>query len=424
MKNTLRRNLMTMNNEYHFYDTSALLEREKDLFSINENVVISSITLEELDNLKPKNPKARRIIKLLEQNKDKYEVLFYNDAMFEYLHEVGLTNITPDTQILATALHYDIYIHPDETIFITNDLHLKVLANYFFGEDSIKSIEQKKDNYKGYKTVALNREQFAKIYEEPTNNQLQALTNQYIIIKDVTNTEIVDKVRWDGQSYQSLRYGNFKSDMFGEVKPQKGDIYQQFAFDSLLNNQITMLKGPAGSGKSLIAMSYLFFLLEKHKIDKIIIFCNTVATKNSARLGFYPGTRDEKLLDSQIGNFLISKLGDRIIVEELIKQGKLVLLPMSDVRGYDTSGMKAGIYITEAQNMDVSLMKLALQRIGEDSLVIIDGDCDAQVDDIAFEGPNNGMRRLSEVFRDTDFYGEVQLQRIHRSKIAERAQRM
>ena len=102
-----------------------------------------------------------------------------------------------------------------------------------------------------------------------------------------------------------------------------------------------------------------------------------MATKNSARLGFYPGSRDEKLLDSQIGNFLSSKLGSKIVVEQLIKEGTLILLPMSDVRGYDTSGMNAGIYITEAQNMDISLMKLALQRIGEDSLVIIDGDCEA-----------------------------------------------
>jgi predicted ribonuclease YlaK len=81
------------------------------------------------------------------------------------------------------------------------------------------------------------------------------------------------------------------------------------ASDSLMNNKITMIKGPAGAGKSLLSVGYLFYLLEKGKIDKIIIFCNTVATKNSARLGFYPGTRDEKLLDSQIGNFLSSKLG-------------------------------------------------------------------------------------------------------------------
>lgn len=109
-----------------------------------------------------------------------------------------------------------------------------------------------------------------------------------------------------------------------------------------------MLKGPAGSGKSYIALGYLIQQLETHKIDKIIIFCNTIATKNSARLGFYPGTRDEKLLDSQIGNFLSSKLGDKSIIEKLIAENKLILLPFSDIRGYDTTGMNAGVYISEA----------------------------------------------------------------------------
>ena len=79
-----------------------------------------------------------------------------------------------------------------------------------------------------------------------------------------------------------------------------------------------MIKGPAGSGKSYLSLAYLLHRLEKNKIDKIIIFCNTVATKDSAKLGFYPGTRDEKLLDSQIGNFLSSKFGGRIEVERMI----------------------------------------------------------------------------------------------------------
>lgn len=121
-----------------------------------------------------------------------------------------------------------------------------------------------------------------------------------------------------------------------------------------------MVKGPAGTGKTFLSLGYLMHLLEKGKIDKIIVFCNTVATKNSAKLGYYPGTRNEKLLDSQIGNLLISKLGDRYAVEDLIETGKLILLPLSDIRGYDTSGMNAGIYISEAQNMDISLMKLTL----------------------------------------------------------------
>ena len=135
-----------------------------------------------------------------------------------------------------------------------------------------------------------------------------------------------------------------------------------------------MIKGPAGSGKTLMALGFLFNQLEKNRIDKIIVFCNTVAAKNSAKLGFLPGTRDEKLLDSQIGNLLISKIGGRTEVERLVNNEELILLPMSDIRGYDTTGMRAGIYISEAQNLDISLMKLALQRIGDDSICIIDGD--------------------------------------------------
>ena len=76
---------------------------------------------------------------------------------------------------------------------------------------------------------------------------------------------------------------NFVSNMFGNIKPK--DIYQEIAMDSLLNNQMTLLRGPAGTGKSLLALGYLFSKLDKHEIDKIIIFCNTVATLGSAKLG-------------------------------------------------------------------------------------------------------------------------------------------
>ena len=108
----------------------------------------------------------------------------------------------------------------------------------------------------------------------------------------------------------------------------------------------------------------------------------------------------------------------------MIEDEELLLLPMSDIRGYDTSGMRAGIYISEAQNLDISLMKLALQRIGNDGICIIDGDEKTQVDDVSFAGANNGMRRLSKVFRGEVVYGEVELRIIHRSKIAQIAERM
>ena len=121
---------------------------------------------------------------------------------------------------------------------------------------------------------------------------------------------------------------------------------------------------------------------------------------------------------------LESKLGDRYVVEKLITDGKLILLPLSDIRGYDTTGMNAATYISEAQNLDIELMRLALQRVGEDSICILDGDSQAQVDLGLYAGENNGMRRVSKIFRGADFYGEVTLKNIHRSKIAELAQQL
>ena len=81
--------------------------------------------------------------------------------------------------------------------------------------------------------------------------------------------------------------------------------------------------------------------------------------------------------------------------------------------------MRAGIYITEAQNLDTTLMKLALQRVGKDCVCVIEGDDKEQVDDICFSGKNNGMKKLSKVFRGTEVYGEIEFKNIHRSKIAE-----
>ena len=185
------------------------------------------------------------------------------------------------------------------------------------------------------------------------------MVNEYALLYDCGGS-LIDRVCWTGESHRRLNYKDFWSHWFGAVRPMKGDTYQMLLADSLANNTITMVKGPAGSGKTYLSLGYLMHLLENHKIDKIIVFCNTVATKDSAKLGYYPGSRDEKLLDSQIGNLLASKFGGKIEVERLIQEEKLILLPLSDIRGYDTSGMRAGVYISEAQNMSVSLMKLAL----------------------------------------------------------------
>jgi predicted ribonuclease YlaK len=69
-------------------------------------------------------------------------------------------------------------------------------------------------------------------------------------------------------------------------------------------------------------------------------------------------------------------------------------------------------------------MRLAIQRIGKNTKLIIDGDFRTQVDSSAYEGSRNGMRRASDVFRGMEYYGQVKLPIIYRSELAKRAELM
>ena len=388
------------------------------------------VTLCELENIKTNRHKteelkvaARKVTKWLADNSKMYEVVFYCDTVENKICELEMDYTEPDMQICGCAWMATQIFHDDTIVFITNDLSCRNIAEKIFGLNVSWFVSGNEDNYTGFKEITMSDDDMAYFYEHQNENKYELLINQYLIIKNMNN-EVVDSYRWDGEKFQPTKIGNIKSELFGTVKPFKGDIYQQCLLNSFVSNKITMVKGKAGTGKSYCAIGYLCYLLEKHKIDKIIMFTNTQPTINTARLGFYPGSRDEKLLESSVGNILASKLGDSYMVERMIAEGRLILLPMCDIRGYSTSNMNAGIWITEAQNLDISLMKLALQRIGEDSICIIDGDYNAQVDSEQYAGKNNGMRRLSEVFRNHQFYGEIELQNIYRSQIAQLAEKM
>lgn len=421
--------MMTTNKDIRFYDTCSLLDAGEKIFDKEEHFLISSVTFQELERIKTANSKdadikytARLLLRLLAEHPDCYEMVIHKTEYEEPFKQYGV-DITDDIRILSDAYFCNNCGYIDRVIFVTNDISLKHIALMFFGDQMIESIQEDPDDYMGYKEVTMTDEQLAQFYSNPTINHCNLHIGEYLVLRDTDNT-IIDQQVWTGATHRRLRFDTLSSIHFGKIKPYNGDPYQQLLFDSLYNNKITLVKGPPGSGKTLISLAYLVSRLEKGQIDRIIVFCNTVATANSARLGFYPGTRNEKLLDSQIGNLLISKFGGRDEVERLISSEKLILLPMSDIRGYDTSGLNAGIYISEAQNLDISLIKLALQRIGEDAICIIDGDIKSQVDMPQFSGSNNGMRRVSKVYRGEDIYGEVQLQNIYRSRIAQIAERL
>ena len=393
-----------------FYDTCSLLDLQEKAFE--EEFYISLVTLQELENIKTSankdaeiKYKARKLTRLLAENEDLYTVIIdteeLNNNDMKIINSVKILN------------------EPVE--FITKDLSCKNLASaYNLNVNYIK--EENLDNYTGFKEVIIEKEEeLAYFYEHMNENIYNLYINQYLIIK-TQEGGVIGTYIWTGSEYKEIGYPDFYSVHFGKIKPK--DEYQFAAMDCLNRNQVSLLRGPAGSGKTFLSIAYMFHLLEKGKIDKIIIFCNTVATAGAAKLGFYPGDKNDKLLDSQIGNILSSKLGSRLVVEDMIESGKLLLLPFSDIRGFDTTGMQAAIYITEAQNLNITLLQLALQRVGDDCICIIDGDDTTQVDSIDYAGYNNGIRRASEVYRGEDFYGEITLQENYRCRVGKIAEKM
>ena len=414
-----------------FYDTCSLLNSYKNIFGKGEKFYYSNISIVEIEKIKTSSTKdettkysARKVSNLLAKFEKIAVPIIYKSDMdkSDLISRYSLPD-NNDIKIIICALDM---AEKEEIEFVTTDLNCYLLAKTI--GLNVAPIKSEVDKYTGYKELVMDEDELILFYScvmSSNENPYNLLSNEYLVIKD-NNGNIIDYYKWTGEKYEETKKKifDFSSPLLGNIKPYKGDIYQKLAMDTLMNSKISVLRGPAGSGKSHLALGFLLHLLNENVINKIIIFCNTVATKDSAKLGYYPGSRTEKLLDSQIGNFLESKIGDRSYVEKMIADGAIVLLPMSDIRGYDTSGMNAGIYITEAQNLSIDLMKLALQRVGDDCICVLDGDDTSQVDLNSYAGDNNGLREVSRVFRGSHIYGEVTLKKVFRSEIAELAQQM
>jgi predicted ribonuclease YlaK len=135
-------------------------------------------------------------------------------------------------------------------------------------------------------------------------------------------------------------------------------------------------------------------------------------------MGFYSGDFQDKALQSSIGNILCSKFGDVVEVNKLLQEEKLRLVSMGDSRGLEIKDNEI-LYISEAQNTSIDLIKLCISRAAEGSKIIIEGDFTSQVDSVAFEGDNNGLKRVINAFKGHPEFGYVQLQHIYRSRIAQ-----
>lgn len=401
----------------YFYDTNALLTLQEQV--LKEKFVISSITLQELEDIKTSYKKdqevkykARKVIHILDENPDMYDVVVYHLPLYNmYMSDL---EDTPDNKICACAKWYQEF-KDNKLVFISDDICCRTIARYEFGLNTIGIVIDDDIDYTGFKEIKMSEEEMAYFYEHMGDNIYDLMYNEYLIVKD-SDSNVVDKRKWNGETHKEVFNKTIKSVYFDNLKPK--DEYQSFVIDSIMSNPITAISGKAGSGKSLISLMAAMNLIESGEYDRIVILFNPVKARGASDLGFYSGEFLDKAMLNSIGNILTTKFGDRYAVDYLIQQNKLKLVSMADCRGMEISDNEI-LWITEASNTSVDLMKLCLSRVSSGAKVIIEGDYEAQVDSREFAGNNNGLKRVIEVFKDHKEFGYVQLQNVWRSKIAE-----
>jgi predicted ribonuclease YlaK len=390
-------------------DTNYLIEQDdlEDLIKQYE-IIIPMVVLEELDNLnhttndQSKKFKIRNAIRLVEANIDRITIDTNN-----YIRDKN------DNKILDSCIE-------NKAKLCTYDVAMKIKAKTF-DIGCIETDYKLQEQYKGYKVIQLSDEELAYWYENEFKvNSYDLLCNEYLLIQN-KDGEIVDKLKWTDKGYKQVNKKPLQSMMFGTIKPK--DAFQELAIDSLMTDQFTILTGHAGTAKTLLSLAYSFWAIQNHKYDRLIIAYNPCVSRGSSNLGYYSGNRDEKLMQSSLGSMLNSKLGDSNMVKTLLGQGTIVLVPTADIRGMEIKENEI-LYIPEAQNTSVDIMKLCMQRVSEKSKIIAEGDTDTQVDSQFFIGDKNGLQRAINVFKGESVFGGVYLPNIYRSKIADIAERM
>jgi PhoH-like ATPase len=406
-------------------DTNTLIDFPEVLDEYH--VLIPSHVNREIENLELTRKSDRTLqwkIRRFKNKIDENDNAYVNIKDYKFTLDDDLDPTYTDNIILQIA-------HDEGYGVITNDRLLRRKCKQF-GIEFINPNVSTFVEHKGFKEDFMVESELEKIYNNWVENTYNLLVNEYLVIYDdavTDNLEILDIFKWNGKYMETLKRNkrsgkidlSFKTSQFDKFVPK--DAYQMMAVDSILNNQLTQIRGRAGSGKSKIALETSWHLIERGEYERLVVFVNPTPVRDSQEMGFYKGDKLEKLMQSSVGVMLKSKFGDEIEIERQIIQGRLDILPFVDLRGYETGEKKTIVWMTESQNLTADLMKLGLQRISENTKVIIDGDYHAQVDKDVY-ATSNGMKRVSEIFRGEDLYGEVELQNIYRSRVADIADRM
>jgi phosphate starvation-inducible PhoH-like protein len=177
----------------------------------------------------------------------------------------------------------------------------------------------------------------------------------------------------------------------------------------IIENQIVIITGRAGCGKSLVSAQCALDFLFKKQVDKVFITRATVEVGHS--LGFLPGALEDKFnpyLEAFQENLV--KCYDKVKIEQLVSDGKIVAYPVQFIRGKTIDDV---LVVEEAQNLTKAEMLAILTRLGKTGKIVINGDNEQK--DI--KDPYNGLSYAIELSKKIEEIKWIKLKHNHRSDI-------
>ena len=208
-----------------------------------------------------------------------------------------------------------------------------------------------------------------------------------------------------------------QEDKSKQKKVLKSDIKYQVTLNDeqkeakrlIIDNQIVVITGRAGCGKSLVSAQTALDFLFKKQFDKIFITRATVEVGHS--LGFLPGSMNEKFnpyLEAFQENLV--KCYDKVKIDALVKDEKVVAYPVQFIRGKTIDDV---LVVEEAQNLSKAEMLAILTRLGKNGRIIINGDNEQK--DI--KDSYNGLSYVIELSKKIHEIKWIKLTTNHRSDI-------
>jgi len=190
-----------------------------------------------------------------------------------------------------------------------------------------------------------------------------------------------------------------------ENKTIKVKNINQFKYmDMIQDSTITFGIGPAGTGKTFLAVASAVKMYSEQKIKKIVL--TRPAVEAGERLGYLPGDLSQKIDPYLVPLFdsLEYFFGNENLAY-LIEKRNIEIVPLAYMRGRTLNN--ACIILDEAQNATISQIKMFLTRLGENSKIIITGD-ESQID--LYSKDNSGLRKTRKILSKIDEISVMEFQ--------------